>query len=108
MPADANGPKVACLWGNLQDGQSYGTLVKLPAGFTGEIRSHGSTFRAVVIKGQSQYQVSESDVKTLEPGSYFSSQGASLHQVSSNAGVECIIYIRTDGKYDVISARPRK
>ncbi len=108
MQASANGPKVAYLWGNLQDAKSNGTFVKLPAGFTGKIHSHGSTFRAVVIKGQPQYQVSETDIMTLDPGSYFSSKGKSLHQVSSKAGVESIIYVRTDGKYDVIPAQPSK
>ena len=101
MPASSNGPKVAYLWGNRQDGQSNGTFVKLPAGFTGKIQSNGSTFRAVVIKGQPQYQVSETEVKTLEPGSYFSSNGNSTHQVSSIVGEESVIYIRTNGKYDV-------
>jgi len=101
MPASANGPKVAFLWGNPQDNQLNGTLVKLPAGFTGKINSHGSTFRAVVIKGQPQYQVSETDVKTLEPGSYFSSKGESVHQVSSEAEKECIIYVRSEGKFNV-------
>ena len=106
IPASADGPKVAFLWGNPQDDQLNGTLVKLPAGFTGKIDSHGSTFRAVVIKGQPQYQVpGETDVKTLEPGSYFSSKGESVHQVSSEAGEESIIYVRTDGKYDVIPAK---
>jgi hypothetical protein len=107
MPASTtDGPKVAYLWGKLQDGQSNGTFIKLPSGFTGKITSQGSTFHAVVIKGQPRYQVSETDSKTLEPGSYFSSQGTSVHQVSSSAGVESIIYIRTDGKYDIIPARP--
>ena len=68
MPATANSPKVAYLWGNPQDGQANGTFIKLPAGFTGKIHSHGSTFRAVVIKGQPQYL--GADVKALEPGSY--------------------------------------
>ncbi len=105
IPASADGPKVAFLWGNPQDDQLNGTLVKLPAGFTGKIDSHASTFRAVVIKGQPQYQVpGETDVKTLESGSYFSSKGESVHQVSSEAGEESIIYVRTDGKYDVIPA----
>ncbi len=107
--ASANGPKVAFLWGNTQDGQLNGTFVKLPAGFTGKLRSHGSTFRAVVIQGQPQYQVpGETDVKALEPGSYFSSKGESVHQVSSKAGEESIIYVRTDGKFDVISAQIEK
>lgn len=108
MPASAKAPKVAYLWGILQDGQSNGTFVKLPAGFAGKIHSHGSTFRAVVIEGQPQYQVSETEIETLEPGSYFSSKGESVHQVSSKAGVESIIYVRTDGKYDVIPEQHRK
>ncbi len=106
IPASADGPKLAFLWGNPQDGQLNGTLVKLPAGFTGKIDSYGSTLRAVVIKGQLQYQVpGETDVKTLEPGSYFSSKGESVHQVSFEAGDESIIYVRTDGQYDVIPAK---
>jgi len=109
MPASTNGPKVAFLWGNPQDDQLNGTLVKLPAGFTGKIRSHSSTFRAVVIQGRPQYQVrGETDVKTLEPGSYFSSKKESVHHVSSKAGEESIIYVRTDGKFDVISAQTKK
>ncbi len=106
ISASANGPKVSFLWGNPQDGQLNGTFVKLPAGFTGKINSHGSTFHAVVVKGQPKYQLpGETDVKTLEPGSYFSSKGESVHQVSSEAGAESIIYVRTDGRYDVIPAK---
>jgi hypothetical protein len=104
MPASANGAKVSFLWGNLEDGQSNGTFVKLPAGFTGKIQSYGSTFRAVVIKGKTQYQESETVMKSLEPGSYFSSKGESVHKVSSKAEEGSIIYIRTNGKYEVISA----
>ena len=70
------------------------------------IRSHGSTFRAVVIQGQSKHQVAgKTEVRTLEPGSYFSSKGEALHQFASKAGAESIIYVRTDGKYDVIPAK---
>jgi Domain of unknown function (DUF4437) len=109
MPASANGPKVAFLWGNPQDDQLNGTLIKLPAGFTGKIRSHGTTFRAVVIQGRPKHGVpGETDVKTMEPGSYFSSKGESAHQVSCKAGEECIIYVRMEGKFDVIPAQPEK
>lgn len=103
MPASANGPKLAYLWGSLQDDQSNGTFVKLPAGYTGKINSHGSTFHAVVIKGELQYL--GANVMTLEPGSYFSSKGRSVHQVSSKAGKESIVYIRTDGKYELTNSR---
>ncbi len=103
MSASADEAKVAFLWGNPQDDELNGTLVKLSPGFTGKIRSHGSTFRAVVIQGKSQYQISgETEAKTLEPGSYFGSDGETAHQVSCEAEEECIIYMRTEGKYDVI------
>ncbi len=103
MPASANGPKVAYLWGNLQDGQSNGTFVRLPAGFTGKIHSYGLTFRAVVVKGQPQYL--GDDVKTLEPGSYFGSKGETVHRLSSKQGGESTIYVRTDGMYEVVPAK---
>jgi quercetin dioxygenase-like cupin family protein len=103
MSADADGAKVAFLWGNPQSGELNGTLVKLPTGFTVKIHSNGSTLRAVVIQGQPQYQMSgETEEKTLEPGSYFGSEAESVHQVSCKAEEECIIYVRTEGKYEVL------
>jgi len=101
-PPSGNGVKLAYLWGSQQESQPNGTFVKLPAGFSASIHSHGSIFRAVVIKGEPQYQVSETESETLEPGSYFSSKGEAVHKVSSKAGVESIFYIRTVGQYDVI------
>ncbi len=98
------GPKVAYLWGDTSEGALNGTFIKLPAGFNGKIHSHGSDFRAVVIKGAPEYKVSKEDSKTLEPGSYFSSKGASAgHSVSAHAKGETIIYVRTNGKYDIVS-----
>ena len=55
MPTLANGPKVAVLWGNPNNDQPSGTLVKLPAGFIGMMRSHGSTFHAVAVEGRQEY-----------------------------------------------------
>lgn len=91
-----NGPKVAFLWGEPQEGQANGTLIKLPAGFTGKIRTD-SNIRAVVIEGQAKY--GETDSKAMTAGSLFSSQGKATHQVSSDS--ECVMYVRSDGKYEV-------
>lgn len=101
MAASDDGPRLAYLWGKLQDGQSNGTFVKLPGDFTGEIRSYGTTFRAVVISGQLQYL--ETKPKTLTPGSYFGSKGEALHHVSARAGEECVLYVRTNGRYELNS-----
>ena len=103
MSASAKGVKIAYLWGPQEDGQSNGTFVRLPAGYSGEIRSQGSNFRAVVIKGQPKYFGDK--VQTLEPGSYFGSKREAVHQVSSGAGEETVLYVRTNGKYEVIPAK---
>ena len=103
MPVSANGPKLAYLWGNMKDGQSNGTFLKLPAGFKGSIQSQGATFRAVLIKGGLNYL--DTKRKFLEPGSYFGSKGDTEHQISSKADEESIIYIRTDGKYEIKSSQ---
>lgn len=92
-----NGPKVAYLWGQLDDGRSNGTFLKLPSGFSGEIQSNGEVFRAVVIKGQLRY-IGGKEI-TLEPGSYFGSNGKVTHKIEAPKGTEIIIYIRTNGKY---------
>jgi len=106
MPAIADGPKVAFLWGRPQHGGPNGTFVKLPAGFDAEIRSAGPTFRAVVIKGRPEYL--GADRMSLEPGSYFGSKGAAVHRLSAGAAEASVIYISTDGSYRVTAAQPGK
>lgn len=97
-------PQIAFLWGNPQEREPYGSMIKLPTDFKGKIRSHGSDFRAVVIEGQPNYiALRGTDTKNLEPGSYFSSKGKSTHQLTSDAEAESIIYVRTNGKFDIIS-----
>ncbi|MDP6721627.1 MAG: DUF4437 domain-containing protein, partial [Pirellulaceae bacterium] len=81
------------------DGRSNGTFVAFPAGFSGEIRSHGAAVRAVVIEGRLQYLGTET--KTLDPGSYFGSRGSYVHRIASVAGEKCILYVRSDGQYEL-------
>ncbi len=101
-PSTAGGVKLAYLWGSLEDGHSSGTFVKLPADTTARLHSQGSPFRAVVIKGRVQYR--GSDDKTLEPGSYFGSQGSARHPVT--ALEECVLYIHADGEYELTLEGP--
>lgn len=100
------GVKLAFLWGKPQFNKMNGSFIKLSNGFKGKIRSFGSIFRAVIIKGQTIYYMSKnSGTKTLLPGSYFSSKGKSDHAISCKAGNDCIIYISTKGKYKVVSSQ---
>jgi len=107
--ASGHGPEVAYLWGKPQSDQRSGALVELPAGFAGSIRSHGASLDAVVIRGRVDYRVpGESRVQPLEPGSHFSSKGESSHELSCERGEGCLVYVRTEGKFDVSPGRPGK
>lgn len=97
MPAvsgHAQKPQIAYLWGDLDEGRSHGIFIKLPAGFSGSIESQGSTFHAVIIKGQVSYQ--QAEVKTLIPGSYFGSKGKTVHRLSADDTEAVIIYVRSN------------
>jgi mannose-6-phosphate isomerase-like protein (cupin superfamily) len=96
---DEDGAKVAFLWGETD--ALNGTFIKLPAGFNGTIDGQGSTFRAVVIKGKLTHQAAAG--KSLEAGAAFEATSAAVHQVS--AETETTIYVRTDGKYNVVTAK---
>lgn len=100
VPDTGNRPKIAYLWGDLQDGDSNGTFLKLPAGYAGVLLSRGETFRGVVISGQLEY--SGAKTEALEPGSYFGSSGNTMHQLKVKGGEGCKIYIRTNAKYQLL------
>ncbi|REL27396.1 DUF4437 domain-containing protein [Thalassotalea euphylliae] len=99
--------KRAFLWGNTSKGEINGSLIKLPAGFAGQLISSAQEFRAVVITGQlglvdshlvdgNNAKVSHANkVKSLAPGSYFGAEQSNNYQLHS--AHETILYIRTDG-----------
>jgi hypothetical protein len=108
-PASANGPAVARLWGDPLDAQPSGTLLKLPAGSSGVVRSHGTSLQAVVIEGRPSLRVpGETDGVTLEPGSFFSSKGESVHRLSTEAEGESVVYVRVQGTFDVAEVPPEQ
>lgn len=93
--ASDDNPQISFLWGDAKKGQFRGTMVKLPAGFKGEIKSHGTDFRAIIIEGQPQYEMSATDGNPLEEGSYFgSTDEPAEHQISSGTEGETLLYIR--------------
>ncbi|MCX2835082.1 DUF4437 domain-containing protein [Microbulbifer thermotolerans] len=79
-----------------------GSMIKLNAGFKGELTTEASEFRAVVIGGEISYGARGLDKpKLLEAGSYIESTGDYTHQFVNNSDGEVTIYIRTDGRYTV-------
>lgn len=105
----AQGPKMAFLWGAPEAGKKNGTFLRLPAGFSGSLKGNSSQLRAVVISGNVGYRnAHQPGQKRLEPGSYFGSKGRISHQISCESGSECIIYVRTEGKYDVAASSAKQ
>ena len=96
--------KTAFLWGSRKMGELNASLIKLPADFKGEIKNLSPNFRAVIIQGSIAHQVSGEKLKsTLDAGSYFGAAENSVHKIISRGGEESIIYIRANGKFEVVS-----
>ena len=78
----ADGVSVAYLWG--ETSSVYGTLVKLPKGFKGSIKSNGDEFKAVVIKGSINYTQNNPPRQIeLNAGGYIESSTAAHHSVEN-------------------------
>ena len=105
----ATGAEIAFLWGKPQGDQLSGTLVKLPANFSGKLRSGGANLHAIVIKGQPLHKSpTKADAKPMQPGSYFGSDGEAEHEIASGKEGECLIYIRSSGDFEILGADPVK
>ena len=94
-------PQLSTLWGNPSGGSTHGALAKLPSGFTGAVRTGGSTLDVVVIRGSPVHQPSgRTDGTTLAPGSYLQSSDAGL-RISCVGEEDCLLYVRGAGQFVV-------
>lgn len=102
--ADGGAQRVA-LAGNPGDDRVTRSLVKLPAGFQGAIRSGGPTLHVIVITGKPTHEVSDhTEPTTLEAGSYFGSDGVAFHDITTDS--ECLLYVRGEGGDFVLATSP--
>jgi quercetin dioxygenase-like cupin family protein len=96
----AEGVKSTYLWKSNAD--INGSMVKLPAGFKGQITTEASEFKAVVIAGAIEYNLTEQNKSQyLSPGSYIESNGNFKHNMNNKTDAEATIYIRTNSPYQV-------
>lgn len=102
-------PELTFLWGNPQDDKLNGALLKLPAGFSGKIDSTSSILRAVIIEGKIQYTGAvNSGFTIMGPGSYFVSNGEAAHRVLCDSEEDCVIYVRLEGKLNILSNQSKE
>lgn len=90
------------LWGHPQDHQLNGSLIRLPAGFSGTLRSQGEELKVVVIEGQTDHLAKgKTKRQSLTPGSYFGSEGNITHQIQTRQ--PSMLYLRSRGRFVVTS-----
>ncbi|NRD23662.1 DUF4437 domain-containing protein [Winogradskyella litoriviva] len=99
---DESKVETAFLWGSHKESELSASMLKLPAGFEGEIKNLSPNFRAVIIQGTIAHQASGNEfVNLLEAGSYFGAAEDSTHKITVKDDQEAVIYIRANGKYEV-------
>lgn len=96
------GPKLAYLWGTTTGNGKNGTYLKLPSGYNGVLSTDAANMRVVTIEGGIDVKVSENTEKqSLAPGSYIGSTGTASHQITCTAKGACLLYLHTDGKFQL-------
>ncbi len=94
--------QVATLPGNPHDETLKRVLVKLAAGAHVAIKSRGASVHAAVIQGRLSHEVeAKGETNSLEPGSYFGSDGVVDHKMSCGATEGCLVYVRSEGTIDI-------
>jgi len=90
--------ELSFLWEDEANGDMKGLFIKLPKGFNGAIESSGTILHSVIIKGEMNYKIPQTEaIKILDAGSYFSSTDKAVHTVSNGSENDIIIYVRTNG-----------
>ena len=98
--------KLAYLWGTPEKENLNGTLLKVPRGTSVVVSSRNADFRAIVIQGQPDYRKPDTgETLTLEPGSFFMANAAAKHRVTADDQSDLILYIRSNGNFELPSKK---
>ncbi|MDO6693334.1 DUF4437 domain-containing protein [Aliiglaciecola sp. 3_MG-2023] len=99
---DGDNVQLANLWKSHKSEQLSGSLIKLPANFSGKISSKTTEFKAVVIQGNVNYDSIEMrQSKDLQAGSMFNSSGNFSHNIATTN--ESILYVRSKGTFKIVA-----
>lgn len=105
--ADRPGVKTAAVQGDPNKGASR-FFVKLPAGFSTPLHHHTADHYVTVLSGTMVENVDGKDY-TLPAGSYFAFTGKKKHTTRCTDGADCLVFIDSHGKWDVVpEAAPKK
>ena len=94
---------MAVLWGDPATG-AFGALNKFSGGFAVPLHFHSAGYRGVVVSGTLLQTVESESEKSLTAGSYFAYTGKKKHVTKCAEGAECVLFIDSDGAWDVVLA----
>ena len=107
-PKGAPGVKSADVWGDHTKG-GFGGFTKFPAGFTAPLHTHTNGMKIVVISGTFIHTPEGKPEVRLGPGSYLFQPGGNYrHTTSCDKASECLFFIESTGKFDLIPAEAAK
>ncbi len=93
---------VAYLWQHSGEQHESGLMLKLPAGYSGQLMNNDAELKAVVIQGDIAYQSKEhKSTISLAAGSYFTSQAGFENHLTAMA--QSIVYVRTQGSFKIVA-----
>lgn len=80
---------------------------KFAAGFTSPVHHHSSDHHVTVVSGNLTLIVDGAETK-LGPGSYFSFTKKQPHQTRCEAGADCLLFVASKNKWDVVVKEEKK
>ncbi len=105
-PANAD-VSMAVLWGDPAKG-AHGAFHKFKAGFDAGLHSHSSDMRLAVISGTLIAGGEGEPEKKLPAGSYEYQPHGVKHVTKCDPASECVIFVVSSGKFDLIPANAPK
>ena len=94
-PKQPQGPKMAVLSGDRMAG-AFQALVHLPAGASGPMHSHSSTYSAVLLSG------TVNNGNDIPVGSHWTHVGGDAHTTSCVSEEPCVFFAAMDGAFDMV------
>ena len=107
-PAGAPGVMSVDVWGDHTKG-AFGGFTKFPAGFQTPLHTHTSDYKIVVVSGTFLQGPEGKPVVLLGPGSYLVQPGGSYrHTTGCDKASECVVFIQSEGKFDLLPVAETK
>ena len=107
-PTGAPGVKIADVWGD-HTRSGYGAFLKFPPGFVAPLHTHTSAIKIVVISGTYMQTPEGKTEMRMGPGSYVFQPGGSYKHISAcDKASECLLFIESTGKFDLLPVAAAK